>query len=99
MAKAKKDSLLDIETERAEPQAFDGLGDGQNGETAALLNTTGRQVVVDMLSEGVTDAAAMGSSCATTAPRLPGAGTRRSSSVSSLHGAMRPISRKNSRAI
>ena len=60
MAKAKKDSLLDIETERAEPQAFDGLGDGQNGETAALLNTTGRQVVVDMLSEGVTDAAAMG---------------------------------------
>jgi len=60
LAKAKKDSLLDIETERAEPQAFDGLGDGQNGRSAALLDTTGRQVVVDMLSEGVTDAAAMG---------------------------------------
>jgi len=64
LAKAKKDStndsLLNIETEKAEPQAFDGLGDGKSGEAAALLDTTGRQVVVDMLSEGVTDAAAMG---------------------------------------
>ena len=66
MAKAKKDglpnrdSLLDIETERAEPQAFYGLGDGQDGAASALLDTTGRQVITDILSEGVTDAAAMG---------------------------------------
>ncbi len=60
MAKAKTDSLLDRETERAEPQAFDGLGSGQNGEAAALLDTTGRQVITDILSEGVPDAAAMG---------------------------------------
>ncbi len=64
MAKAKKDgtnnSLLNVETEKAESQAFDGLGGGKSGEAAAQLDTTGRQVVVDMLSEGVTDAAAMG---------------------------------------
>jgi len=60
LAKAKMDSLLDRETERAEPQAFEGLGEGQNGVSAALLDTTGRQVITDILSEGVTDAAAMG---------------------------------------
>ncbi len=64
MAKAKKETLtetlLDRETERAEPVALNGLGNHQNGEAAALLDTTGRQVVTDMLSEGVSDAAAMG---------------------------------------
>ena len=36
------------------------MGSGQNGEAAALLDTTGRQVITDILSEGVPDAAAMG---------------------------------------
>ena len=60
MAKAKTDSLLDRETERSEPQAFDGLGNGKSGEASALLDTTGRQVITEILSEGVPDAAAMG---------------------------------------
>lgn len=60
-------SLLDKETERTEPVALDGLGvnhanghvNGQDGATA-LLDTTGRQVVTEILSEGVEDAEAMG---------------------------------------
>ena len=63
MAKAKKetakDTLLDKITERAESVELDGLGNHQNGETA-LLDTTGRQVVTEILSEGVEDAGAMG---------------------------------------
>ncbi len=64
---AKTESLLDRETERAEPVALDGIGvnhadghvNGQDG-SAALLDTTGRQVVTEILSEGVEDAEAMG---------------------------------------
>ena len=52
MAKAKSGSLLDRETERAEPVALDGLGlNGQDGEMA-LLDTTGRQVVEALLEGG-----------------------------------------------
>jgi len=64
---AKAASLLDKETERTEPVALDGLGmnhfdghvNGQDG-SVALLDTTGRQVVTEILSEGVEDAEAMG---------------------------------------
>jgi len=64
---AKAASLLDKETERTEPVALDGLGmnhfdghvNGQDGATA-LLDTTGRQMVTEILSEGVEDAEAMG---------------------------------------
>jgi DNA gyrase subunit B len=56
---AKTVTLQDKETERAEPVALDGLGvnhadghvNGQNG-AAALLDTTGRQVVTDMIDGG-----------------------------------------------
>ena len=62
MAKAKQDalkvSLLGKETERSEPVELDGLGNHQNGETA-LLDTAGRQVVIDILSNGESDGAAM----------------------------------------
>ena len=58
MAKAKLDTLLDRETERSEPVELDGLGNYQNGETA-LLDTTGRQVVTDILNNGESDGAAM----------------------------------------
>ncbi len=53
MAKAKASSLLDRETERAEPVALDGLGTSGQAEDMALLDTTGRQVVVDLLENGV----------------------------------------------
>ena len=67
MAKAKTATLLEKETERTEPVALDGLDanhanghvNGQSG-TAALLDTTGRQVVTEMMSEGVEDSEAMG---------------------------------------
>jgi len=71
LAKAKTTaaaaSLLDKETERTDPVALDGLGvnhmdghvNGQDG-AAALLDTTGRQVVTEILSEGVEDSEAMG---------------------------------------
>ena len=64
---AKGVSLLDKETESSEPVALDGLGvNGTNGHvngqdgSAALLDTTGRQVVTEILSEGVEDSEAMG---------------------------------------
>ena len=64
---AKATSLLHTETERTEPVALDGLGvnsanghvNGQDG-SSALLDTTGRQVVTEILSEGVEDAGTMG---------------------------------------
>ncbi len=52
MAKAKSGSLLDRETERAEPVALDGLGTNGLSEDMALLDTTGRQVVVELLQSG-----------------------------------------------
>ena len=64
---AKATSLLHTETERTEPVALDGLGvNGANGHvngqdgSVALLDTTGRQVVTEILSEGVEDAGTMG---------------------------------------
>ena len=64
---AKATSLLHTETERTEPVALDGLGvNGANGHvngqdgSSALLDTTGRQVVTEILSEGVEDAGTMG---------------------------------------
>ena len=64
---AKGVSLLDKETESSEPVALDGLDtnhanghvNGQGGPSA-LLDTTGRQVVTEILSEGVEDSEAMG---------------------------------------
>ncbi len=52
MAKAKSGSLLDRETERAEPVALDGLGADGQSEEMALLDTTGRQVVEALLKDG-----------------------------------------------
>ena len=52
MAKAKLDTLLDRETERSEPVALDGLGVNGQSEEMALLDTTGRQVIVDLLKDG-----------------------------------------------
>ncbi len=52
MAKAKSGSLLDRETERAEPVALDGLGTNGVSEDMALLDTTGRQVVEALLEGG-----------------------------------------------
>ncbi len=52
MAKAKASTLLDRETERAEPVALDGLGTNGLSEDMALLDTTGRQVVVELLQNG-----------------------------------------------
>ncbi len=64
MAKAKKDTMLDKVTERAEPVELDGLGNHQtnhqNGAAAALLDTTGRQVITEILTDGEPDAEAMG---------------------------------------
>jgi len=63
LAKAKQDThtvtLLDRETERADPLALDGLGIHADGEQA-VLDTTGRQVITDMLKDGEPDAGAMG---------------------------------------
>ena len=67
MAKDKKPTLEDIVTERAEPVGLDGLDtnhsnghlNGQDG-SAALLDTTGRQVITEIVSEGVEDSEAMG---------------------------------------
>jgi DNA gyrase subunit B len=67
LAKDKKPTLEDIVTERAEPVGLDGLDtnranghlNGQDG-SAALLDTTGRQVITEILSEGVEDSEAMG---------------------------------------
>ena len=50
MAKAKTDSLLDRETEIAEPVALDGVGNYQKG-AVALLDTTGKQVVTGIADE------------------------------------------------
>ncbi len=64
MAKAKntmprRTSLLETETEQSEPVALDGLGlNGQDGEMA-VLDTTGRQVVVDILTNGESDGTKM----------------------------------------
>jgi len=52
LAKAKASTLLDRETERAEPVALDGLGTNGLSEDMALLDTTGRQVVVELLQNG-----------------------------------------------
>ncbi len=52
MAKAKQDTLLDRETERAEPVALDGVGTNGQAEDMALLDTTGRQVVEALLKDG-----------------------------------------------
>ncbi len=52
MAKAKMNTLLDRETERAEPVALDGLGTEGQAEDMALLDTTGRQVVEALLKDG-----------------------------------------------
>ena len=52
MAKAKLNTLLDRETERAEPVALDGLGLNGHAEEMALLDTTGRQVIVELLQNG-----------------------------------------------
>ncbi len=53
-------SLLDVETERTEPVALDGVGLPEGGEHA-VLDTAGRQVVTDIVGEdGEIDAAAMG---------------------------------------
>ncbi len=52
MAKAKQDTLLDRETERAEPLPLDGLGASGQAEDMALLDTTGRQVVEALLKDG-----------------------------------------------
>ena len=52
MAKAKLDTLLDRETERSEPVGLDGLGVNGQSEEMALLDTTGRQVIVDLLKDG-----------------------------------------------
>ena len=51
MAKAKN-TLLDRETERAEPVALDGVGINGQAEDMALLDTTGRQVVEALLKDG-----------------------------------------------
>ena len=51
MAKAKN-TLLDRETERAEPVALDGVGTEGQAENMALLDTTGRQVVEALLEGG-----------------------------------------------
>ncbi len=59
MAKAKQDTLLDRETERAEPVALDGLGASGQAEDMALLDTTGRQVVTDILTNGESDGTKM----------------------------------------
>ena len=53
MAKAKN-TLLDRETERAEPVALDGVGTEGQAENMALLDTTGRQVVEALLEGGET---------------------------------------------
>ncbi len=52
MAKAKLNTLLDRETERAEPIPLDGLGTNGQAEDMALLDTTGRQVVEALLRDG-----------------------------------------------
>jgi DNA gyrase subunit B len=52
LAKAKQDTLLDRETERAEPVALDGLGINGQDDEMALLDTTGRQVVEALLKDG-----------------------------------------------
>ena len=52
MAKAKLNTLLDRETERAEPIPLDGLGVNGQAEDMALLDTTGRQVVEALLRDG-----------------------------------------------
>ena len=52
MAKAKASTLLDRETERAAPVPLDGLGTKGRSEDMALLDTTGRQVVVELLENG-----------------------------------------------
>ena len=52
MAKAKLDTLLDRETERAEPVGLDGLGVSGQDDEMALLDTTGRQVVEALLKDG-----------------------------------------------
>ncbi len=53
-------SLLDVETERTDPVALDGLGVPEGGEHA-ILDTAGRQVVTEIVGEdGEIDAAAMG---------------------------------------
>ena len=58
MAKAKSGlgpssvSLLDRETERAEPVALDGVGSEGQAKDMALLDTTGRQVIVELLENG-----------------------------------------------
>jgi len=52
LAKAKQDTLLDRETERAEPLPLDGLGASGQAEDMALLDTTGRQVVEALLKDG-----------------------------------------------
>jgi len=52
LAKAKQDTLLDRETERAEPVALDGVGTNGQAEDMALLDTTGRQVVEALLKDG-----------------------------------------------
>jgi len=53
-------SLLDVETERTDPVALDGIGFPEGGEHA-VMDTAGRQVVTDIVGEdGEIDAAAMG---------------------------------------
>jgi len=53
-------SLLDVETERTDPVALDGIGPPEGGEHA-VLDTAGKQVVTDIIGEdGEIDAAAMG---------------------------------------
>ena len=59
MAKAKQTSLLDRETERAEPVALDGVGLNGQANEMAVLDTTGRQVVVDILTNGESDGTKM----------------------------------------
>ena len=59
MAKAKQVSLLDRETERAEPVALDGVGLNGQADEMAVLDTTGRQVVVDILTSGESDGTKM----------------------------------------
>ena len=59
MAKAKQTSLLDRETERAEPVALDGVGLNGQASEMAVLDTTGRQVVVDILTNGESDGTKM----------------------------------------
>jgi len=59
LAKAKQTSLLDRETERAEPVALDGVGLNGQANEMAVLDTTGRQVVVDILTNGESDGTKM----------------------------------------